>query len=261
MLHKFTPLLLLSLPLCAQGPWLTLFDGKTLNGIVDPWKAVPPGGSWVIDDGALKAVRGPRISEDLVTAKEYGDFELEFEWRVSLGGNTGVKYRIQRILFVAADKTSTGPGGFEGMLGRELANPRSDRAQLAPNAKGFEYTIGFECQLIDDERHPDARRDEAHKTGALYSFLPPARRAAKPAGEWNTARIVARGATFEHWINGVQVLAGRLDDPAVKAGAAARWAAAPPIREMLTNPRQTGKISFQHHGDEVWFRAIRIRPL
>ncbi|MBL0159261.1 MAG: DUF1080 domain-containing protein [Bryobacterales bacterium] len=259
MLHRLSLLLALSVPLCAQSPWLTLFDGKTLNGLVDPWKGVPPGGSWVIENGALKVNPKPRIAEDLVTEREYGDFELEFEWKVSPGGNTGVKYRIQRILFVAADKTKPGPGGFEGMLGREMANPSSDRAHLSPTSSGFEYTIGFECQLIDDERHPDARRDEAHKTGALYSFIPPARRAAKPAGEWNTARILVRGAAFEHWINGVQVLAGRLDDSAVHAGAAARWAAAPLIREMLTKPRPAGPITFQHHGDEVWFRAMRIR--
>lgn len=259
MLRRIGLFLLLSLPLGAQGPWRILFDGKTLNGIVDPWKLVPPGGSWVLDDGALQAVPGPHIAEDLVTDQEYGDFELEFEWKVSPGGNTGVKYRIQRILFVDAAKTQAGPGGFEGMLGRELANPHSDRARLAPTSHGFEYTIGFECQLIDDERHPDARRDEAHKTGALYSFLPPTRRAAKSAGEWNTARIAVRGSAFEHWINGVRVLAGRLDDPAVKTGAAARWNAAPSIREMLTHPLPAGRISFQHHGDEVWFRAIRIR--
>jgi hypothetical protein len=261
LLLRLSLLPLLALPLCAQGPWVTLFDGKTLNGFVDPWKAVPPGGSWVLDAGALKVVPQARIAEDLVTAREYRDFELEFEWKVSPGGNTGVKYRIQSVFFITAENARVGPDGFEAMMGRQLANPNNNRARLPAGAKGFEPVIGFECQLIDDERHPDARRDEAHKTGALYSFLPPARRAAKPAGEWNTARIVVRGAAFEHWINGVQVLAGRLDDPAVKAGAAARWNPAPAIREMFTNPRPAGRISFQHHGDDVWFRAIRIRTL
>lgn len=261
MLPRICALLFFSLSLCGQGPWLTLFDGKTLNGFVDPWTRVPPGGSWVLDSGALKVVPDARIAEDLVTEQEYRDFELEFEWKVSPGGNTGVKYRIQSIFFVAAANTKVGSDGFEGMMGREFANPNNNRAQLPDGAKGFEPVIGFECQLLDDERHPDARRDEAHKTGALYSFLPPTRRAAKPAGEWNTARIVVRGANFEHWINGVQVLAGRLDDPAVSKGAAKRWNSAPPIREMLTNPRPTGRISFQHHGDDAWFRAIRIRTL
>lgn len=250
---------LLAAPLCAQGPWIPLFDGKTLHGITDPWTAEQPGGSWVLDGGALKAVPNPRIAEDLITTGEYGDFELEFEWKVSPGGNTGVKYRIQRALFLASDKTQPGAGGFEAMLGRELANPGHIRSQLGAKGRGFVYTVGFECQLIDDERHPDARRDESHRTGSLYSFLPPARYAAKPAGEWNTARILVRGAAFEHWINGVQVLTGRLDDPAVGAGAAARWAPAPPILEMLTHPRPAGRISFQHHNDEAWFRAIRIR--
>lgn len=259
MLPRLSLLLAFSLPLCAQNQWVTLFDGKTLTGFVDPWKKVPPGGSWVLEDGALKVVPEARIAEDLVTAQEYRDFELEFEWKVSPGGNTGVKYRIQRVFFIAAVNTQIGADGFEGMMGRQLANPDNNRAQLPAGAKGFEPVIGFECQLLDDERHPDARRDESHKTGALYSFLPPARYAAKPAGEWNTARIVVRGAAFEHWINGVQVLAGRLDDPRVNAGAAARWNAAPAIREMFTQPRPAGRISFQHHGDVAWFRAIRIR--
>ena len=67
------------------------------------------------------------------------------------------------------------------MLGRELAHPRSDRAALGADEHGFEYPIAFEFQLIDDQRHPDALKDAAHTTGALYAMLAPRTQTARPA--------------------------------------------------------------------------------
>ena len=92
-------------------------------------------------------------------AKSYGDFELKFDWRVSEGGNTGLKYRIQKEVFVNNSKKQEGPGAFEGLLGRELSNPKSDRKTIAPDSTGFVYTVAFEFQLIDDERHPTRLKD------------------------------------------------------------------------------------------------------
>lgn len=239
-----------------------LFDGKTFRGWRDPASEAPPGDSWAIEDGCLKTRLKPRIAEDLITAESYGDFELKFDWRVSPRGNTGLKYRLQRTVFVDETKLQKGPGGFEGELGREIARPQSDRAKLAPDSKAFEYTIAFEMQLIDDERHPDAARDGSHRTGALYSFLPPTTTAAHAAGEWNQARLFVKGDRFEHWINGVKVLEGSLKDPAVRAGAEKRWGKyAPEIFDALTNPRPEGRICIQHHGDEVWFRSLKVRRM
>jgi hypothetical protein len=239
--------------------WKLLFDGKTMNGWRDPAKETPPGDSWAIEDGCLKTRLKPRIEEDLVSAETYRDFEFKFDWRISKGGNTGVKYRIQRLLFVDSTKTQTGPGGFEGMLGREIANPKADRAKLAPTAKAFEYVIGFEFQLLDDERHPDAKKDESHKTGALYSMIPPSAHPARPAGDWNQSRLVVKGDHVEHWINGVKAMDGSLNSEAVRAGAATRWSEVPAILDALTKPKSEGPISLQHHGDEVWFRNLKIR--
>jgi hypothetical protein len=241
--------------------WILLFDGKTMNGWRDPAKRNPPGDAWVIEHGTLKTRAKPRLAEDLVTAESYGDFELMFDWRVSPGGNTGLKYRLQKFIFIDDTKKQTGPGGFEGMLGREIANPRSDRSTMAPDATGSEYTVGFEFQLIDDQKHADARRDLRHTTGSLYSMIAPSGQAARPAGEWNHARLVVQGNRVEHWLNGTKVLEASLDSEPVRAGVAKRWSQVPAIFEALTKPKPEGPIALQHHGDEVWFRNLKIRRL
>jgi hypothetical protein len=145
------------------------------------------------------------------------------------------------------------------MLGREIASRPSNRAALAGGATAQEYTVGFEMQLLDDERHPDARRDARHVTGALYAMIAPATKAARPAGEWNSGMIVVKGSHFEHWINGTKVLEGTLDDPRVREGVTKRWGPAPAILKALTEPRPRGPICLQHHGDEAWFKNIKIR--
>ena len=90
--------------------WKLLFDGRTMKGWKDPAKNTPPGDSWEIKDGCLATRLKPRISEDLITQETYKDFDLKFDWKVSERGNTGLKYRIQRILFVERDKDSEGSG-------------------------------------------------------------------------------------------------------------------------------------------------------
>jgi hypothetical protein len=241
--------------------WVLLFDGKTMRGWQDPAQKNQPGDAWAIMDGCLKTVLNPRIGEDLLTAESFRNFDLKFDWRVAPGGNTGLKYLVQRAVFMDSTKAQKGPGGFEAMLGREMANPLSDRAKLAPGARADVYTVAFECQLIDDERHPDARRDATHYTGALYSFLAPTSRPLKPAGEWNTGRVVLRGKHVEHWINDVKVLDGSIDSEAVRVGAAQRWKDAPEVLKMLTEPRMEAPICLQFHGDEVWFRNIKVLRL
>jgi len=247
-----------------QAGFRLLFDGKTMTGWRDPAAETPPGDSWTIEDGCLKTRPKPRISEDLITEKSFGDFELKFDWRISPRGNTGVKYRIQRAVFTDNTKVQRGSGGFEEMLGRELATPRSDRKSMTPDATGQEYTIAFEFQLIDDAPPGNAAKkggDHLHDTGALYSMLPPAAKAARPAGEWNESRLVVKGSHVEHWINGVKVLDASLSSDEGRAGISKRWAAAPAIRDMLLNAKPAGPLSLQHHGAAVWFKNLKIRPL
>ncbi len=125
--------------------WVLLFDGATFRGWRDPAKENPPGDSWVIEDGCLKTRLKPRISEDLVSAATYSDFELTFDWRISPRGNSGVKYRIQRLVFVDNSKAQEGPGGFEGRISREVANPVSDRAKLGPGAAAQGTSSASRC--------------------------------------------------------------------------------------------------------------------
>ncbi len=147
------------------------------------------------------------------------------------------------------------------MIYREVTHPVSDRARLGPDATAQEYVIGFEMQLLDDERHPDGRNGPKYRTGALYSMIAPTASPAKPPGEWNSGRIVVRGSHIEHWVDGVKVLDGSLSDEGVREGVTKRWGRYPEIVKMFTEPKPVGPISLQHHGDEVWFRNIKIRRL
>jgi hypothetical protein len=241
--------------------WRLLFDGKTMKGWLDPAAKNVPGSAWAIEDGALTTVQKPQIEEDLISRDSFGDFELMFDWKVSERGNTGLKYRMQRAIFVDNSTVKPGPNGFEGTLGRELATKASDRTKLAKDATGFVYTVAFEFQLIDDKRHPDALRGPDRQTGALYSMIPPSSSPGKPAGEWNHGKLVVRGKHVEHWVNGEKVLDASLDDPRVIAGVEKRWKPAPQILEDLKNPKLTGPIMLQHHGDRVWFKNIKARTL
>src|SRR5260370_33000575 len=159
-----------------------LFDGHTLNGWRDPANETPPGQAWIIEDGCLKTTPKPPITEDLITQESYGDFELKFDWRISARANTGVKYRIQRAIFVDNTKVAKTPG--VGAMVEGVGNhPRSDRAKFAPVATGQDYTVAYKFQLIDDAGYPElGRGDHVHDTGALYAMIPPRVKAARPAG-------------------------------------------------------------------------------
>jgi hypothetical protein len=239
--------------------WRLLFDGKTFAHWRDPKTLNVPGDAWTIEEGCLRTVKRPRIGEDLLTTESFSNFELQFDWKVPPRGNTGVKYLIQREVFMDHSKVVPGPDGFEGMVGRELASHASDRARLAPGGRGEVYTVAFEFQLLDDVGHPDALHGDDRKTGALYRGLAPTAHPAHPAGEWNHGLLVVQGKHIEHWVNGVKVVDGRLDDPRVIEEVKKRWGPAPEVVHDLTQPKLSGPIALQFHGDEVWFKNIKVR--
>lgn len=151
--------------------WKLLFDGKTTKG----WrgyekKDVPPG--WVVEDGTLARVAN---AGDLITTKQYKDFDLALEWKISEGGNSGVMYRVAE--------------------GNEEA-----------------YQTGPEMQVLDDERHSDGK-SRLTAAGSDFGLYPAPAGIVKPAGQWNQIRIVVRGHHVEHWMNGIKVVEYELESP------------------------------------------------
>jgi hypothetical protein len=236
----------------AEG-WRLLFDGKSFANWADPALKSPPGDSFVIEDGCLRAVAHPKIVEDLFSRDSFGDFELTFDWKISSAGNSGVKYRIQDHLYV-----KQAPGGkFEDTLNASF-NPRLPRT-----ARGQDYGVGFEYQLVDNQKNPDATRGGAlHQAGALYDVQAPSKDATRPVGEFNHSRLVVRGGHVEHWMNGEKVVDASLQSAAVAAAMAKRWGADSPVYGLLVNqPKKRCPISLQNHNDDAWFKNVKIREL
>jgi len=250
-----TGALLVSAVSAADREWHTLFDGKTFAGWLDPTKKSPPGDSFVIEDGCLKATRHPRITEDLFTAEKFGDFELEFDWKISPKGNSGLKYRIQDTVWIVNERE---PGKFEDKVRAAMEHPLTQR----PSA-GQDYVIGFEYQMTDNAANSDAMHNgPKHQTAALYDMIAASRDVTKPVGEFNHSRIVVKGDHIEHWLNGQKVVDGSLKSSDIAAGVEKRWGKDSPVYNLLVNqPRKECPISLQNHGDEAWFKNIRIRAL
>ena len=216
--------------------WRPLFDGQTFSG----WRglgreSVPPE-HWVIEDGAIRKVASgdvprapdgqPVLGGDLMTQETFRDFELIFEWKVSPGANSGIKYNV-------SEEAST-------------AFPPANAA------------LGFEYQVLDDELHPDAANGPNRTAAAVYDLFPPgANKALRPVGAFNTGRIVFTDGHGEHWLNGEKVLEFDLrSQPFDSAFAVSKYAPLPGFGEL-----RSGHIVLQDHGDEVWFRNIKIREL
>lgn len=202
--------------------WLLLFDGKTLEGWRGYNKKDASATRWKVEGGLLTvdAAQGQdtRGALDLITQHVFDSFELIFEWRIAPGGNSGVKY------FVLEDR---------------------------------EAAIGHEYQVIDDEKHPDAKLGAKRQTASFYDVLAAENRPLKPAGSFNLSRIVVRGTTVQHWLNGVRVLQYELGSPALQAAIeGSKFAGI----ERFGKP-QKGHILLQDHGDRVWYRNVKVRRI
>ncbi len=235
---------------------MLLFDGKSMQGWDDTRLKNPPGDSWTIEDGCLKALPKPHINEDLFSKQTFGDFELAWEWRIAPAGNSGVKYRIQDHLFLQPINRET-KERFEASVERSYLTRVTGRP-----AQGQDYVVGFEYQMTDNATNSDAVSNAKHVTGALYDIVGPVAGADRPAGQWNQSRIVLRGKHVEHWLNGVKVVDTTLDSPEERTAMQKRWRDAPHVADLLiSQPKKDCPISLQNHGDACWFRSIKIHKL
>lgn len=194
-----------------------LFDGRSMAGWRGFAKEAAPAQGWTIDGGALHVMAGGG-GGDLVTARQFGDFELRFEWKVAAGANSGVMYRVTE----------------------ELGTP---------------WQTGPEYQVLDDAQHPDGK-DARTAAAALYALSAADGKTLRPVGEWNEARIVVAGWHVEHWLNGTKVVDLDLASAAARAKIAASKFGAMPKFATATS----GHLCLQDHGDDVWFRSLRIKP-
>jgi hypothetical protein len=244
--------------------WKLLFDGKSMTNWIDPAAANPPGDAWSIEDGCLKAKPNPRITEDLVSTEKYRDFELQWDWKVSLNGNSGVKYRIQKfVVLTEATKKESGAKKFEDLVNYGISHSaEGDRTKVGNSGKAQIYVIGFEYQMIDDAGDTDAKNGGLYKTGAFYGIQGPLRPAARPVGEFNHSRLVVRGKHVEHWLNGVKVVDSTFDGDRFRDAVAKRWGKdSAAYHLMVDQPAEQCPFSLQNHDHATWFRDIKIKRL
>ena len=206
----------------SEDAWIDLMDGETFGG----WHAynrdaLP--GKWRIDDGAFHFdPEADGEGGDIVTDETFGSFEMTWSWKISECGNSGVFYHVAE----SDDYDTT-------------------------------WQTGPEYQILDNTCHPDAENGLDRTAGANYALHAPSEDAARPAGEWNEARLVVDDGRVEHWLNGTKVVEYELGS--------ADWqerVAASKFNEMPGYGIQgEGHIALQDHGDAVWYRDIRIRRL
>jgi cytochrome c len=209
-----------------QEGWKLLFDGKSTAG----WRNFESdriGPAWKVKDGALYLDNSKKKDwqtlggGDIVSDGEYENYELVLEWKVQKCGNSGLIFNV-----VEGDQ--------------------------------YDYTwhTGPELQILDNTCHPDARI-EKHRAGDLYDLVESKYVAANAAGEWNHARLLSNKGEYEFWLNGHKVVNFTMHnadwDNLVKNSK---------FREMPHFGKATkGKIALQDHGDQVWFRNIKIREI
>lgn len=202
--------------------WILLFDGENMEEHWRGFKKEELPSAWQVEEDAIVLVG--KGGGDIVTKSEYKDFELMLEWKISEGGNSGIFFNVSE------------------------------------DAK-FKYTFqtGPEMQILDDERHPDAKqgKNNNRQAGANYDLHPLSTPAVKPAGEFNTVRLVVKDGNVQHYLNGQKVVEYTLWSP--------EWESKVKESKFASmedyGRYQSGHIALQDHGDKVWFKNIKIRPL
>jgi hypothetical protein len=224
--------------------WELLFDGETGKGWRSPSSDRFPDGFWIVEGGFLRGAPVGNRATDLMTVGVYRNFDLRFESKIEPGGNSGVKYLVgssQKLVF-----EGNKPPNIEGTV------------TPGPNAILREYASGMEYQLVDEERHPDGKKNTT-RSGSLYEFVGFDENLAMPAGKLNRSQVLVNGNHIEHWLNGVRVVSADVTSMQFQEAAAK----APPrtrrALEYLNN--QEYPIALQSHTGTIWFRNMKLRRL
>ena len=207
-----------------KSKWQYLFDGKSINELRG-YKMDAFPNAWKVEDGALVAQTDvPNV--DLVTKDIYTNFDLTLEWAMSKAGNSGIFYNVQ--------ETSSHESG---------------------NGNSPNWLDNFEFQLLDDIDFND--HEPRRSAGSLYDLITPTNKHLKPVGEFNTARLLVDHGHVEQWINGEKVVEYELNSKEINDLIAKS--------KYRTNPNfaksTSGHIMFQHHGQKVWLRNIKVKRL
>lgn len=207
--------------------WRLLFDGHSTAGWLEITGKPFPANCWTVTGDSLKALVRADGFQDIRTVDTFRSFDLEFDWKILARGNSGLKYRIQKV--------------------DEWTNAAGRQAR----ARGLEY------QLADDA-DSDAASDPRKVAASLYSLIAPVPHIPPRIAEFNHSRLLVQGAHVEHWLNGVKVVTFDLTDGGVqKLLRNDLPKGAPPDAPLVEN----SPLSLQNHGSEAWFRNIKIRVL
>ena len=219
------PSLLLFISCGGSSEWEVLFDGENTDKLRGYKMESFPLEAWEIVDGAISTKTGVD-NVDIVTKDTYKDFELTFDWKVSKAGNSGVFYHLQEVL-----------------------------DQEAGNGNSPNWLEDFEFQILDDIDFND--KAPIRSAGSLYDLIAPEGKVLKPVGEYNTARLIVNNNHVEHWINGKRVVEYVIGSDE--------------LNELLSKSKfkdnpdygkpEIGHIMFQHHGQKVWYKNIKVRKL
>lgn len=213
----------------AKDGWLLMFDGKTPDGWRGYKKDHFPAG-WEVTDGTIfcagsgRGEAGAKDGGDIIYDKKFQNFHLKLEWKISEGGNSGIFY-----------------------LGEEELD--------------FIWKTAPEMQVLDNDKHPDAKlgKDGNRQAGSLYDLIPAKPQNARPVGEWNEVEIIVYKGTVVHKMNGETVVEYHLWTPEWNAMVAG--SKFPSLNPDWADVASEGYIGLQDHGDDVWFRNIKIKEL
>ena len=225
--------------------YVVLFDGTSTKGWRGYGKTQLPS-RWTLDDGCLK-FNGTGTGEgqtgeggDVIFAHQFKNFTLEMEWKISKGGNSGIFYLAKEV----TTKDENGKDRYEPI-----------------------YISAPEYQVLDNANHPDALLgvDGNRQSASLYDMIPAKPQNQNPYGEWNKVKILVYKGTVVHFQNDVKVLEYHLWTPQwtdMLQNSKFSEKAWPLAYELLNNcggEEHEGYIGLQDHGDDVWYRNIRIK--